>query len=62
MLFDSFFLTWGLFQGKYSSHLSETTHEGMDICLMSSVLNKPKYASVIENYFNKAVKDLNIEE
>ena len=42
--------------GKYSSHLSETTHEGMDICLMSSALNKPKYAAVIENYFNKAIK------
>lgn len=42
--------------GKYSCHLSETTHEGMDICLMSSALNKPKYAAVIENYFNKAIK------
>ena len=42
--------------GKYSSHLSETTHKGMDICLMSSALNKPKYAAVIENYFNKAIK------
>ena len=42
--------------GIYSSHLSETTHEGMDICLMSSVLNKPKYATIIENYFNKALK------
>ena len=48
--------------GKYSSHLSETTHEGMDICLMSSVLNKPKYASVIENYFNKAVKKNGISD
>ena len=28
----------------------------MDICLMSSVLNKPKYAPIIENYFNKALK------
>ena len=43
--------------GIYSSHLSETTHEGMDICLMSSVLNKPKYAPIIENYFNKALKN-----
>ena len=42
--------------GIYSSHLSETTHEGMDICLMSSVSNKPKYAPIIENYFNKALK------
>ena len=40
--------------GKYSSHLSETTHDGMDICLMSAALSKPKYRLVIENYFNKA--------
>ena len=39
--------------GKYSSHLSETTHDGMDICLMSGVLTKPKYRLIIENYFNK---------
>jgi Fe-S cluster assembly protein SufD len=48
--------------GIYCSHLSETTHEGMDICLMSSVLNKPKYASIIENYFNKALKKDGITE
>ncbi len=40
--------------GKYSSHLSETTHDGMDVCLMSAALSKPKYRLVIENYFNKA--------
>lgn len=39
--------------GKYSSNLSKTTHEGMDICLMSAALNKPKYRLVIDNYFNK---------
>jgi Fe-S cluster assembly protein SufD len=44
--------------GKYSSHLSQTTHDGMDICLMSSALAKPKYRILIENYFNKiAAKD-----
>ena len=42
--------------GIYCSHLSETTHEGMDVCLMSAALNKPKYAPIIENYFNKALK------
>jgi len=41
--------------GKYSSHLSQTTHEGIDVCLMSSALSKPKYRPIIENYFNKAV-------
>ncbi|MFH4966748.1 Fe-S cluster assembly protein SufD [Gaetbulibacter sp. M240] len=40
--------------GKYSSHLSQTTHDGMDICLMSAAIAKPKYRLVIENYFNKA--------
>lgn len=44
--------------GKYSSHLSHVTHDGIDVCLMSSALNKPKYRPVIENYFNKiAPKD-----
>ena len=44
--------------GKYASHLSETTHDGIDICLMSAALTKPKYRLVIENYFNKiAEKD-----
>ncbi len=39
--------------GIFSSHLSSTTHEGLDICLMSSALHKPKYKMVIDNYFNK---------
>ena len=44
--------------GKYSSHLSQTTHDGIDVCLMSSALTKPKYRLIIENYFNKiATKD-----
>ena len=44
--------------GKYSSHLSQTTHDGIDVCLMSSALTKPKYRLIIENYFNKiASKD-----
>ena len=43
--------------GKYSSHLSETTHDGIDVCLMSAALTKPKYQLVIENYFNKVAND-----
>ncbi|AUC82781.1 Fe-S cluster assembly protein SufD [Lacinutrix sp. Bg11-31] len=44
--------------GKFASNLSQTTHDGIDVCLMSSALNKPKYRLVIENYFNKiAPKD-----
>jgi len=39
--------------GVYSSHLSETTHDGVDICLMSSALTKPMYKQIIDVYFNK---------
>ncbi len=42
--------------GRYSSHLSDTTHDGLDVCLMSSALSKPKYRLVIENYFDKAAE------
>ena len=44
--------------GKYASHLSQTTHDDIDVCLMSSALSKPKYRLIIEKYFNKiASKD-----
>jgi Fe-S cluster assembly protein SufD len=44
--------------GIFSSHLSSTTHDGIDVCLMSSALNKPKYKMIVDNYFNKiASKD-----
>ena len=43
--------------GKYCSHLSETTHEGMDICILSAALSQPKYELIIENYFNKIAND-----
>ncbi len=44
--------------GVYSSYLSETTHDGVDVCLMSAALTKPQYKQVIEVYFNKvASKD-----
>ena len=39
--------------GIYSSHLSQTTHDKIDVCLMSSALNKDKYRPIIENYYNK---------
>ncbi|QTE21282.1 Fe-S cluster assembly protein SufD [Polaribacter cellanae] len=46
--------------GKYSSFLSETTHDKIDVCLMSSALTKPKYKAVIDNYFNKIAKQDNL--
>ena len=39
--------------GVFSSHLSSTTHDGLDVCLMSSALTKPKYKMVIDTYFNQ---------
>ena len=39
--------------GIYSSNLSETTHDGIDVCLMSAALNKPMYKQIIDVYFNK---------
>jgi len=39
--------------GKFSSFMSSTTHEGIDVCLLSSVLTKPKYKMILDNFFNK---------
>ena len=43
--------------GVYSSFLSETTHDKLDICLMSSALNKTKYKPTIEAYYNKVATE-----
>tara|TARA_B100001093_G_scaffold285675_1_gene272889 strand:- start:1412 stop:2728 length:1317 start_codon:yes stop_codon:yes gene_type:complete len=39
--------------GYFDPFLSQTSHEGIDICIMSAALNKAKYADVIKKYFNK---------
>lgn len=39
--------------GIYSSHLSETTHDKIDACLISAALTRPKYKAIIDRYFNK---------
>lgn len=39
--------------GIFSSFLSSTTHEGLDVCLMSSALTKPKYKIIVDTYFNQ---------
>ena len=36
--------------------MSETTHEKIDVCLMSSALTKDKFKPVINTYFNKIAK------
>ncbi|MGX7667923.1 Fe-S cluster assembly protein SufD [Flavobacterium pedocola] len=39
--------------GIFSTFLSSTTHDGLDVCLMSSALTKPKYKMIIDTYFNQ---------
>ncbi|XCI74637.1 MAG: Fe-S cluster assembly protein SufD [Flavobacteriales bacterium] len=46
---DSFRLIF--VDGVYSSWLSETTHHGKDICVLSNALSQPKHGAVIENFY-----------
>jgi len=39
--------------GVFSSFLSATTHDGLDVCLLSSALSKPKYKMVIDAYYHQ---------
>ena len=41
--------------GIYSPFLSNTSHEGLDICLLSAALSQIKYNKVIDKYFDKSV-------
>lgn len=44
--------------GIFNSFLSSTTHDGIDVCLLSSAISKPKYREIVDKYFNKiAIKD-----
>lgn len=45
--------------GVYSSFLSETTHDGYDICLMSAAFKKPKYKLILDHFFNKIASEKN---
>ena len=45
--------------GYFDPFLSQTSHEGIDICIMSAALNKTKYADVIKKYFNKISDEKN---
>lgn len=45
--------------GKFSAFLSNTTHDGLDVCVMSAALTKPKYKTAIDTYFNKLAKESN---
>ena len=39
--------------GKYSSFLSETTHDTIDVCLMSAALTKSKYSPLLKIILTK---------
>lgn len=39
--------------GMYDPFWSETTHDGVDICILSAILNKEKYSKLLGKYFNK---------
>ncbi len=43
--------------GVFNSFLSDATHDGLDICVMSSALSKPKYKMIVDNYFNTIAKE-----
>lgn len=44
--------------GVFNSFLSSTTHDGIDVCLFSAALTKPKYRAIVDQYFNQiALKD-----
>ncbi len=43
--------------GVFNPFLSNTTHDGMDICVLSAALSKSKYKKTITKYFNKIVPD-----
>ena len=42
-----------LIDGVYDPLWSSTTHEGIDICILSSVLENEKYSGLISKYYNK---------
>mgnify|MGYP001321978678 CR=1 FL=1 len=50
---DSFKIVF--IDGVYSPFLSKTTHDGMDICVLSAALSKDKYNRTIKKYFNRTV-------
>lgn len=45
--------------GKFNAFLSNTTHDGLDVCVMSAALSKAKYKEAIDTYFNKLAKENN---
>jgi Fe-S cluster assembly protein SufD len=42
--------------GFFDSFLSQTSHDHVDVCIMSAALSKAKYASIIKKHFNKSIE------
>ena len=42
-----------LIDGAYDPLWSNTSHKGVDICILSSVLENDKYSNIISKYYNK---------
>ena len=40
--------------GFFDPFLSQTSHDGIDICIMSAALTKTKYSKIINKFFNKS--------
>tara|TARA_B110000008_G_scaffold201019_1_gene199680 strand:+ start:303 stop:1619 length:1317 start_codon:yes stop_codon:yes gene_type:complete len=40
--------------GYFDPFLSQTSHDGIDICIMSAALTKTKYSKIINKFFNKS--------
>ncbi|MGC6480034.1 MAG: Fe-S cluster assembly protein SufD [Flavobacteriaceae bacterium] len=43
--------------GVYSPFLSDTTHDGLDVCLFSAAISKPRYAQLIQKYFGNVAPE-----
>ncbi len=41
--------------GSFDPFLSQTSHDGVDICILSAALTKPVYSKVISKYFDTSV-------
>ena len=41
--------------GSFDPFLSQTSHDGVDICILSAALTKPVYSKVISKYFDSSI-------
>ena len=41
--------------GFFDPFLSQTSHDGVDICILSAALTKPVYSKIISKYFDTSI-------